>query len=296
MSGSIIFWNRFAENLFGWPAATVLGSHIERDRSRDQEPVRARRAISPSIGSGKSWSGEFSVRRRDGSTILAQVTNSPVRDGDGKLIGIVSVATDITEEKRARSALLEEQRVLAVLNRTAAKLNAELDLTALLQAVIEAGVELTGAEFGALFSGRTPVEDDHFELYALSGIDRQSFETPAAAARGGRRRPDPQGRGHLPLGRRHDRPEICRGDRRATRCRKPPPPVRSYLAVPLVSRSGIVIGALFLGHSQAGVFTERAERIMEGIASHAVDRHREGEPLPGGAAGNRDAQEGRSNR
>ena len=29
MSGSIIFWNRFAENLFGWPAATAIGSHIE---------------------------------------------------------------------------------------------------------------------------------------------------------------------------------------------------------------------------------------------------------------------------
>ena len=47
-------------------------------------------------------------------------------------------------------------------------------------------------------------------------------------------------------------------------------PVRSYLAVPVNSRSGEVIGGLFFGHSQVGVFTERAERLVEGIAKHAA--------------------------
>ncbi len=35
-------------------------------------------------------------------------------------------------------------------------------------------------------------------------------------------------------------------------------PVRSYLAVPVVSRSEEVVGGLFFGHSQTGVFTERS--------------------------------------
>jgi PAS domain S-box-containing protein len=47
-------------------------------------------------------------------------------------------------------------------------------------------------------------------------------------------------------------------------------PVHSYLAVPVVSRSGEVIGGLFFGHSLAGVFTERAERLVEGIARQAA--------------------------
>ena len=207
------------------------------------------------------------MRRRDGSTILAEVSNSPVRDGDGKLIGIVSIANDVTEEKRARSALMEEQRTLAVLNRTAAKLNAELDLTALLQAVIEAGVELTGAEFGALFGGGAG-EGVPFSLYALSGIDRQSFETLPLPREEGVVGPIIKGEG------------IFRWDDVTTDAKfaaamaeqaqkEATAPVRSYLAVPLLSRAGIVIGALFFGHRQAGVFTERAERIMEGIASHA---------------------------
>ena len=47
-------------------------------------------------------------------------------------------------------------------------------------------------------------------------------------------------------------------------------PVRSYLAVPVISRSGEVIGGLFYGHSRVGVFTERAERLVEGIAKQAA--------------------------
>ncbi len=46
-------------------------------------------------------------------------------------------------------------------------------------------------------------------------------------------------------------------------------PVRSYLAVPVKSRSGEVIGGLFFGHSQTGVFTERAERLVAGVAAQA---------------------------
>ena len=46
--------------------------------------------------------------------------------------------------------------------------------------------------------------------------------------------------------------------------------MRSYLAVPVVSRSGEVLGGLFFGHPQPGVFTERAERIVVALAAQAA--------------------------
>ena len=46
--------------------------------------------------------------------------------------------------------------------------------------------------------------------------------------------------------------------------------MRSYLAVPVVSRSGEVLGGLFSGHSQPGVFTEEAEKVLVGIAAQAA--------------------------
>jgi signal transduction histidine kinase len=47
-------------------------------------------------------------------------------------------------------------------------------------------------------------------------------------------------------------------------------PVRSYLAIPVVSRSGEVWGGLFFGHPEPGIFTERAERLVLGIAAQAA--------------------------
>ena len=47
-------------------------------------------------------------------------------------------------------------------------------------------------------------------------------------------------------------------------------PVRSYLAVPVISRTGEVLGGLFFGHAEPGVFTERAERGMTGLAAEAA--------------------------
>ena len=48
------------------------------------------------------------------------------------------------------------------------------------------------------------------------------------------------------------------------------PSVRSYLDVPIVSRTGEVFGGLFLGHTETAVYGERAERIAVGIAGQAA--------------------------
>jgi signal transduction histidine kinase len=48
------------------------------------------------------------------------------------------------------------------------------------------------------------------------------------------------------------------------------PPVTSYLAVPIVSRTGAVLGGLFLGHAEPGRFQDRHEWLVEGIAGWAA--------------------------
>jgi PAS domain S-box-containing protein len=47
-------------------------------------------------------------------------------------------------------------------------------------------------------------------------------------------------------------------------------PVRSYLAVPVKSGSGEVIGGLFFGHAEVDVFTQEAEDVLEGLAAQAA--------------------------
>jgi PAS domain len=69
---------------------------------------------------GKSWSGEFPVRRRDGTEIPVLVTDSPLRDADGRLIGVIGVAADLSERKQAERERFERVRLEALLFATEA--------------------------------------------------------------------------------------------------------------------------------------------------------------------------------
>jgi PAS domain S-box-containing protein len=112
LDGIITYWNRFAEMLYGWTSAETVGRNIMEvtpaNTSRDQASE-----IMSRLTKGESWSGEILVRRRDGTTFPATVTDSPVFDEKGTLIGIVGVSVDITERKRAAEALREaDQRAI----------------------------------------------------------------------------------------------------------------------------------------------------------------------------------------
>jgi signal transduction histidine kinase/CheY-like chemotaxis protein len=176
---------------------------------------------------------------------------------------------DITEQRRIEEALRDETRVLEVLNRTGAALSSKLDLQAVLQTVTDAATELSSAQFGAFFYNSTDDKGDAFVLYTLSGAPREAFERfghPRATALFG---PTFRGEGIIRV---DDVLQDPRYGQWAPHHGMPEGhlPVRSYLAVPVESRSGDVIGGLFFGHSEPGVFTARSERVVKGVAAQAA--------------------------
>jgi signal transduction histidine kinase/ActR/RegA family two-component response regulator len=167
-----------------------------------------------------------------------------------------------------QEALREESRSLELLNETGMTIAAELDLQSLLQRVTDAATELSGARFGAFFYNVVHPDGESYTLYTLSGAPREDFERFGVP----RNTPifDHTFRGHGII-----RSTDITADPRYGRL---PPhygmprghlPVRSYMAVPVKSRSGDVLGGLFFGHPEAGVFTERAERLVTGVAAQA---------------------------
>ncbi len=109
MEGRVLYWNAFAEKLYGWKAKEVLGKPaavlgVSSPSRAQAEEIRSR------LLKGESWAGESIVSRRDGTTFLATVTNSPVYDEAGRLIGIVQVSFDITEHKRIEEALSDSEQ------------------------------------------------------------------------------------------------------------------------------------------------------------------------------------------
>lgn len=174
-----------------------------------------------------------------------------------------SALRDVTEELRA------EREALATIERVGRTLSAELDLEKVVQAATDAATTLSGAQFGAFFFNATGDGDQTYQLYTLSGAPRAAFE----------RFPLPR---NTPLfeptlrGSEVVRIDDVRQDPRYGRTPPhhglPPghPPVRSYLAVPVISRSGEVLGGLFFGHAEPAVFGDRAERLVRGVAAQAA--------------------------
>jgi signal transduction histidine kinase/ActR/RegA family two-component response regulator len=176
---------------------------------------------------------------------------------------------EAVKRARAEEALRDETRVLELLNRTGQVVASTLDLQTLLQSITDTATQLSKAEFGAFFYTMTNQHGESLMLYTLSGAPREAFEKfghPRATALFG-----PTFKGEAPI-RSADITKDARYGHSDPYKGMPPGhlPVRSYLAVPVITRTGEVIGGLFFGHPATGVFTERTERIIVGVAAQAA--------------------------
>jgi GAF domain-containing protein/PAS domain-containing protein len=175
----------------------------------------------------------------------------------------------VIERKQAEQALRDEGHNLEILNRTGAAIAGELDLERVVQMVTDAGVELTGAQFGAFFYNVVDPAGESYMLYTLSGVPRSAFEKFPMPRNTKVFAPTFTGEGVV---RSDDITRDPRYGQNAPYYGMPEGhlPVVSYLAVPVTGRQGEVIGGLFFGHEEIGRFSERHERLMEGIAAQAA--------------------------
>jgi PAS domain S-box-containing protein len=112
LQGTIVYWNSFAEKLYGWSAAEALGANVLEITPADDMAEQAAEVMSR-LRAGKSWSGEFLVRRKDGSVFPAMITDSPIFSEQGELVGMVGVSVDISQRKQSeaeREALHQSER------------------------------------------------------------------------------------------------------------------------------------------------------------------------------------------
>ncbi|HVY17159.1 MAG TPA: ATP-binding protein [Rhodopila sp.] len=269
-AGRVTSWNEGARRILGWSEAEMLGETLERlFTQEDRDRRRLAQEIADALAHGRGGGDEGWRLRKDGSRFWAIGEMTPIRDDRGTAVGFTKILRDRTAARQADETAREERRALEVLNRAVSALSAENDPQRLVQIVTDAGVELTQAAFGAFFYDTTDPTGETYTLHALSGASIEAFSQfpmPRNTAVFG---PTSGGRGIV---RSDDITKDPRYGRNAPVEDTPEStlPVRSYLAVPVVSRSGKVLGGLFLGHDEPGMFTDRSERGLAALAAEAA--------------------------
>jgi GAF domain-containing protein len=171
-------------------------------------------------------------------------------------------ATSVTETQPIQEP---ERAVLEHLSRIGALLVSERDPGRVIQKVTDEATALLGAQFGAFFYNVSNRAGESYMLYTLSGVPREAFSKFPMPRNTAVFAPTFEGQGVVRVA---DITEDARYGKNTPHRGMPEGhlPVRSYLAAPVKSMAGEVLGGLFFGHAQPGVFDVTAERALEALA------------------------------
>jgi PAS domain S-box-containing protein len=258
-----------AGRLFGAPPGPVMTWARLQKLIVPEDAAVAAEAVEAAVRERRDYAVEYRLAAPEGGLVWIAAVGRPIYHADGRPKGMIGVVQEVSARKAAEEQLREDKRSLETLNRIGASLASELDLQRVVQMVTDAGVELSGAAFGAFFYNVLDPAGESYMLYTISGVDRSHFDK------------FPMPRNTAVFAPTFSGEAVVRSDdiRRDPRYGRNPPhhgmpeghlPVTSYLAVPVLSRSGEVIGGLFFGHSEPGRFTERHEQLLVGIAGQAA--------------------------
>ena len=268
LCGIITSWNKGAENIFGFTEQEAVGQHISLiippDRLSEEEIIISK------LRRGEKIEHFETVRRtKAGNELNISLSISPIRNESGEIIGASKIARDITKQKHAESLIRQYIHHLEEIGSIGKDLTSDLDINSILQKATDAATRLSGAAFGAFFYNKTDEKGESYFLYALSGAPREAFEkfgmprnTPlfdvTFSGKGVVRSDDV--RKHPNYGKNSPHSGMPVGHL----------PVVSYLAVPVFSPKGIVIGGLFFGHPEPGKFNAEHELAVQAIAGQAA--------------------------
>ncbi len=109
--GVVTSWNAAAERLYGFSAQEAIGRHIDTLFKADSNGNSAQ--LNERVARGEHVNQVETVRhRKDGSSVDVELRVSPIRDEAGAMVGLSTIARDVTARKRAESLLREKTDAL----------------------------------------------------------------------------------------------------------------------------------------------------------------------------------------
>ncbi len=112
-AGVIEYVNPAFERISGYRVEEIIGKTPAVLKSGRQDQAFYE-AMWDTIRRGKLWTGRITNRRKDGSLYEVEMSISPIRDAEGRIIKYVSVKRDVTEERRLERQLRRAQKMEAI--------------------------------------------------------------------------------------------------------------------------------------------------------------------------------------
>ncbi|MEK7326498.1 MAG: PAS domain S-box protein, partial [Chloroflexota bacterium] len=113
LAGKIVYWNEGATTVFGYSAEEMLGE-TPALLYPDQAPALLAADLER-VMEGQDYVGEWKGRRKDGAAVWIDIRTTLMRDAEGRAVGFIGVATDVTGRRRAEAALAESEKRFRVL-------------------------------------------------------------------------------------------------------------------------------------------------------------------------------------
>jgi PAS domain S-box-containing protein len=268
LDGKVTSWNPGAQQIFGYTEEEMVGQSILKiipiARQSEETEILGR------LKKGERIEHLQTIRlTKSGKEVPISLTISPVMDSKGLIIGASKIARDITEDLRIQKAIKKNTQNLEILNALGKEILEKLDVKSVLQKVTDATTKITGAEFGAFFYNTVNEEGEMLRLFSVSGVEKEHFSKMGMPR-------------NTPLF------DLTFKDKKVVRSANITVDalygnngphygmpdghlqVLSYMAIPVVSSNGEVIGSLLFGHREEGVFTSEHEDIIGSVASQAA--------------------------
>ncbi|HJV36138.1 PAS domain S-box protein, partial [Geomonas sp.] len=267
LDGTILTWNTGAERMYGYRAEEAVGRPVSMlipdDLLKEEEEILEK------LAAGKTLD-HFESRRltKDGRQIEVSLTVSPVRDGDGRVIGVSKIARDITERKRQEEKIRQQSAVVQGINEifeAALTSVSEEELGGICLSVAE---RITGSRFG--FIGEIRADGLLHDI----AISNPGWEACQLYDGQGERRPPGTFQIHGIYGRvLKDGKGFFSNDPAShpDRIGMPAghPPLTAFLGMPLTNR-GDVVGMIAVGNRPGGYRTEELH-LVEAITPAVME-------------------------
>jgi PAS domain S-box-containing protein len=267
-SGHVTLLNKVAEDLTGWRAEDAIGQplsrvfHIVNEETRREVESPVQRVLREGVVVGLA--NHTALIAKDGTDRPIADSGAPVRDLQGRIIGVVLVFRDQTEERRAEETLERSREGLSRLADASSRVVRETDLHGMLQAVSEAALLLTDARIATC---------GHGDVVGRSMVGGSARVTGAPACPPGEMFVLERGGVHMDLVEGADSIRLTDAQLRAhPRLRGGPPdhvPMRGLLGVRMSRRDGRTNGLILVTDKAHGEFTDEDESLLRQLATIA---------------------------